>query len=130
MAKLPLRRRLSLPPLLLSDVDFSDGVAAAAAPPPGALALEAQAPDPPRSAPCVFLILPLHRLLSQKNKTHSGANTQTRNVCRRPADPTELLLQRICSHIHTQAHTLVALTPANCGSLSQTQHLCGTFALH
>lgn len=30
MAKLPLRRRLSLPPLLLSDVDVSDGVAAAA----------------------------------------------------------------------------------------------------
>lgn len=31
MAKLPLRRRLSLPPLLLSDVDVSDGVAAATA---------------------------------------------------------------------------------------------------
>lgn len=99
MAKLQLRRRLSLPPPP-ARCQMSTSL------PPGALALEAQAPDRPRSAPCVSpsrdSASPPPSLLQTK---HSGANTQTHSVCRRPADPTELLLQRICSHIHTQAHT-------------------------
>lgn len=44
------------------------------------------------------------RLLCYKQK-RSGANTQTHNVCRRPADPTELLLCNAYAHTFTLRRT-------------------------